>query len=171
MSGGCKLCGKNVIHLDGRCNVYKSSDTRDFNYDNQANYVLDTKGKQRQVLFDEEQDCAQVFHLPVRVPDAMFDGLDDVDDDVPNEVGTAATAADPATAPELPEQITNNLDTNELLEDLGITFVDGVPVVLDQDDEPDTPHVVDETPEEEEKDDSDDGNVYARELPVLSMEG
>ena len=21
MSGGCKLCGKNVIHLDGRCDV------------------------------------------------------------------------------------------------------------------------------------------------------
>ena len=23
MSGGCKLCGKSVIHLDGRCDVYK----------------------------------------------------------------------------------------------------------------------------------------------------
>jgi hypothetical protein len=46
MSGGCKLCGKNVIHLDGRCDVYKSSEFRDTNHDNQANYAMDTRGKQ-----------------------------------------------------------------------------------------------------------------------------
>ena len=28
MSGGCKLCGKNFIHLDERCDVYKSSGIR-----------------------------------------------------------------------------------------------------------------------------------------------
>ena len=42
MSGGCKLCGKNVIHLDGRCDVYKSSGIRDSNHDSQANYAIDT---------------------------------------------------------------------------------------------------------------------------------
>ena len=56
MSGGCKLCGKNVIHLDGRCDVYKSSGIHDSNHDNQANYAMDTRGKQRQVLFDGVQD-------------------------------------------------------------------------------------------------------------------
>ena len=30
---------------------------------------------------------------------------------------------------------------------------------------------IDETPEEVEEDKTDDGNVYARELPVPSMEG
>ena len=45
-----------------------------------------------------------------RVPDAMFDGLDDIDDDVPVDVGTAVTAADPATAPEQPQWHANNLD-------------------------------------------------------------
>ena len=85
--------------------------------------------------------------------------------------GTTATAAIPATAPEQPEWITNNFDTNDGLEELGITFVDGVPVVTDQVDEADTPHVIDETPEEVEEDENDDGNVYARELPVPSMEG
>ena len=44
-----------------------------------------------------------MFHLPLRVPDAMFEGLDDDDDDVPVDVGTAVTAADPATAPEQPQ--------------------------------------------------------------------
>ena len=44
-------------------------------------------------------------------------------------------------------------------------------MVTDQDDEADTPHVIDETPEEVEEDDDDDGNEYARELPVPSMEG
>ena len=128
MSGGCKLCGKNVIHLVGCCDVYKSSGIRDFNYDNQANYALDTRGKQRQVLFDGVQDCAQLFHLPLRVPDAMFD--------MPVDVCTAATAADPATVHELPEWINNNFDNDGVVEDLGITFVDGVLVVTDQDDEP-----------------------------------
>jgi hypothetical protein len=101
----------------------------------------------------------------------MFDGLDDVDDEVPIDVGTAATAADPAAAPELPEWITNKFDTNGAVEDLGITFVDGGPVVPDQNNEPDTPHVVEDTPEEEEEDVNDDSNVYARELPVSSMDG
>ena len=100
MSGGCKQCGKNVIHLDGRCEVYKASGIRDTNYDSQANYAMDTRGKQHRVLFDGVQDCAQLFHLPLRLPDAMFDGLDDDDDDVPVNVGTSVPAAGPATAPE-----------------------------------------------------------------------
>jgi hypothetical protein len=49
MSGGCKLCGKNVIHLDGRCDIYKSSSLSDTNYDSQANYAMGDRGKQRQV--------------------------------------------------------------------------------------------------------------------------
>ena len=53
-------------------------------YVTQTNYAMDTRGKQRQGLFDGVQDCAQLFHLPLRVPDDMFDGIDDVDDDVPN---------------------------------------------------------------------------------------
>ena len=111
MSGGCKLCGKNVIHLDGRCDAYKSSGIRDTNYDSQANYAMDSRGKQHRVLFDEVQDCAQLFYLPLRVPDAMFKGLDDDDDDVPVDVGAAVTAADPATAPEQPQWLANHFDT------------------------------------------------------------
>jgi hypothetical protein len=138
----------------------------------QQNYALDTRGKQRQVLFDGVQDCAQLFHLPLRVPDAMFDGIDDdVDDDVPIGIGTPATAANPVIGPEQPEWTANNFDKNEELKDLGITFVNGVPVVPDQDDESDTPHVVDETPEEVEEEENNDGNVYARELPVSCMDG
>ena len=89
--------------MDGRCDVYKASGIRDTNYDSQANYAMDTRGKQHRVLFDGVQDCAQLFHLPLRVPDAMFEGLDDDDEDVPIDVGTAVTAADPATAPEQPQ--------------------------------------------------------------------
>ena len=71
-------------------------------------------------------ECKIVFHLPLRVPDAIFKGLDDdVDDDVPVDVGTAATAADPATAPKLPEWITNNLNNDGVVEDLGITNTSG----------------------------------------------
>ena len=77
---------------------------------------------------------------------------------MPVDVGTAA---DPATAPELPEWITNNLNNDEVVEDLGITFVDGVPVVTDQDDEADTPHVIDETSEEVE----DDTTIMAMSMP------
>jgi hypothetical protein len=97
------LCSRNVIHLDGRCDVYKSSGIRDSNYDNQSNYAMDTRGKQRQVLFDGVQDCAHLFHLPLRVPDAMFYGIDDIVDDVPIVDGTPVTAVDPATATEHPE--------------------------------------------------------------------
>ena len=93
------------------------------------------------MLFDGVQDCAQLFHLPLRVPDAMFEGLDDDDDDdVPVDVGTAVTEADPATAPEQPQWIANNFDTYDGFDGLGVTCVDGVPVVMDQDDETDTPH-------------------------------
>jgi hypothetical protein len=57
-----------------------------------------------------------------------------------------------------------------VFDDLGITFVDGVPVVPSHIDEPDIPQVVEETPEDVEDDDNDDRNVYARDLPVPSME-
>ena len=65
----------------------------------------------------------------------------------------------------------NDLTTYDGFDGLGVEFVDGVPVVTDQDDEADTPHVINEDPEEVEQDDNDDGNEYARELPVPSMEG
>jgi hypothetical protein len=156
------LCGKNVIHLDGRCDVYKSSGIRDSNYESQANYALDTRGKQRHVLFDGVQDCTQLFHLPLRVPDAMFDGIDDVDDGMPNDIGTPATDTNPATAPVQPEWDANTFDTNEVFDDLGITFVDGVPVVPSYDDEPDTPQVVEETHDDVEEEDNNDGNAYSR---------
>ena len=61
----------------------------------------------------------------------MFDGLDDDDDDVPVNVGTAVPAADPATY--------------DGFDGLGVEIVDGVPVVTDQDDEADTPHVIDKS--------------------------
>ena len=96
------------------------------------------------MLFDGAQDCAQLFHLPLRVPNSMFDGLDD-EDDMPIDVGTPATAANPATATEQPVWDANTFDTNEIFNDLGITFVNGVPVVPNYDDEPDTLHVVDDT--------------------------
>ena len=88
----------------------------------------------------------------------MFEGLDDDDDVVPVDVGTAITAADPATAPEQPQWPANNLDTYDGFDGLGVTYVDKAPVVTDQDDEADTPHVIDETPVEDEQDDNDDGN-------------
>jgi hypothetical protein len=100
----------------------------------------------------------------------MFDGLDDDVDDMPIDAGTPATAANLATAPEQPEWVANTFDTNEVFNDLGITFVDGVPVVPSYDDEPDTPQVVEETHDDVEDDDIGDGNVYARDLPVPSME-
>jgi hypothetical protein len=131
---------------------------------------MDDRGKQRQVLFDGAQDCAQLFHLPLRVSNAMFDRLDD-DDDVLVNVGTPATATNAAIAPEQPEWIANNFDTKEVFDNLAITFVDGAPVAPDQDDKPDTLHVVDETPKVEEEDNNDDGNVYARDFSIPSMEG
>ena len=101
----------------------------------------------------------------------MFDKLDDDDDNVPILIGTPATATDAAIAPVQPEWDANTFDRNAVFDDLGITFVDGVPVVPSHDDEPDTPNVVDETPKDDVEDDNDDGNVYARELPVPSTEG
>ena len=112
-----------------------------------------------------------MFHLPLRVPDAIFDGLDDDVDEVPIDVGTPATAANPATAPEQPEWNANTFDTNAVFDDLGITFLDGVPVVPSYDDEPDTPQVVEEIHDDVEDNDNGDGNVYARDLPIPNMEG
>jgi hypothetical protein len=54
---------------------------------------------------------------------------------------------------------------------LGITFVDRAPVVPSHDDQPDTPHVIDDTLEDDDEKDKKDRNDYARELPVPNMEG
>jgi hypothetical protein len=103
-----------------------------------------------------------LYHLPLRVRNALFDGLDDDDDDMPVPIGTPATATDAAIAPVQPEWDVNTFDTTAVFDDLGITFVNEVPVVPYYDDEPDTPHVVDETPEDDDEDDNDNGNVYVR---------
>jgi hypothetical protein len=132
---------------------------------------MDNRGKQQRELYDGAQDCAQLFHLPLRVPNAMFDGLDDDLDDMPIDVGTTATAADPATTPEQPEWNANTFGTNAVFDDLGVTFADGVPVVPSFDDEPDTPQVVEVTTEYVEEDNNNCGSEYARDLPVPSMEG
>jgi hypothetical protein len=80
------MCGKERHSFDGRCDVYKLCGIRDSTNDSQANYAMEKSGKQRQVLFDEVQNCAQLYHSPVLVPNALFDGLDD--DDVPAPIGT-----------------------------------------------------------------------------------
>jgi hypothetical protein len=67
-------------------------------------------------------------------------------------------------------RLPTSFDTNEVLDDLGITFVDKVPVVSDQDDDLDTSQGVDEFSRENEEDDNNNGNIYARKLPVPSME-
>jgi hypothetical protein len=99
----------------------------------------------------------------------MFNGLDD--DDVPIPIGTPTNEANAAIAPVQPEWDANTFDRNAVFDDLGITFVDVVPVVPSHDDEPDTLLIFNETPEDDEEEDNNDGNVYARELPFPSMEG
>ena len=85
---------------------------------------------------------------------------------MPNDIGTPAIDTNPATAPVQPEWDANTFDTNEVFDDLGITFVDGVPVVPSYDDEPDTLQVVEETTEYVEEDNNNDGNEYARDLII-----
>ena len=63
---------------------------------------MGNRGKQRQVLLNGVQDCAQLFYLPQRVPNSLFDGLDN-DKDVPIPIGTEVNSTDTDIEPAQPE--------------------------------------------------------------------
>jgi outer membrane protein OmpA-like peptidoglycan-associated protein len=109
---------------------------------------MESKGRQRQVLFDGVQVFPQLFYLPLRVPDPVFDGLDNDDDNI-------------ATQPEVPPNPVNmipidainqtqmdeaNWDTDSTFDGLCITFVYGQPVIPHFDDESDVTIVMTDAP-------------------------
>ena len=77
----CRHCGKNVIHADGICDVYRTSTMRDSTSGQQANLVDSSDHK---VLFDgtNSRDCAYCFFMDFDVVDDVFNAMDDSDDEV-----------------------------------------------------------------------------------------
>ena len=43
LSKGCRMCGKNVIHLDGKCDVYMHAGVCNSDYGGEANTAQDSK--------------------------------------------------------------------------------------------------------------------------------
>ena len=77
MYQGCRVCGQNVIHLDGKCNAVIQSGIRDSSYRPQAN-VAQGVNENHSVLFeDNDRRGSNLFHLPVKVTSNVFDDLDD----------------------------------------------------------------------------------------------
>ena len=103
--GGCKMCGQNVIYLDGKCDVYNSSGIVDSKNGVHANYAQDSRGRQRQkkVLFDDFQGCTTMYHLPMKIPDSLFDELDA--DDVPTQPEPPLNPAPAALITQLDEEM------------------------------------------------------------------
>ena len=64
MYQGCRVCGQNVIHLDGKCNAVIPSGIRDSSYRPQANVAHGIKANQN-VLFEDNDWRGEAFHLPI----------------------------------------------------------------------------------------------------------
>ena len=77
----CRHCGKNVIHTDGICDVYRTSTIRDSTTGQQANLVDNSNHK---VLFDGNnfRDCAYGFFMDFEDAEELFVDMEDLDDEV-----------------------------------------------------------------------------------------
>jgi hypothetical protein len=67
---GCRVCGQNVIHLDGKYNAVIHSCIWDSSYRPHANVAQGVEGN-LSVLFEK------AFHIPINIGDSIYDGLDD----------------------------------------------------------------------------------------------
>jgi hypothetical protein len=76
MCQGCRVCGQNVIHLEGKCNAVIHLGIRDSSYRPQANVALGVKGNPS-VLFEDNNRRGEAFHIPINIDDSIFDGLYD----------------------------------------------------------------------------------------------
>ena len=74
---GCRVCGQNVIHLDGKCNAVIPTGIRDSSYRPQANVAQGTKGS-HSVLFEDNDWRGEAFHIPIIIDENIFKGLDDM---------------------------------------------------------------------------------------------
>ena len=76
----CRHCGKNVIHTDGICDVYRTPTIRDSTNGQQANIV---DSSQHKVLFDGNnfRDCAYGFFMDFDGVDEVFHATDDSEDE------------------------------------------------------------------------------------------
>ena len=74
---GCRVCGQNVIHLDGKCNAVIQSGIKDSIYSPQANVAQGTKGN-HSVLFEDNDWRGEAFHIPIVIDESIFEGLDGI---------------------------------------------------------------------------------------------
>ena len=77
LSKGCRMCGKNVIHLDGKCDVYMHAGVCNSNYGAEANTAQDSKRNSNVLFEDNDWRGPNLFHLPLKVTSNVFDDLDD----------------------------------------------------------------------------------------------
>jgi hypothetical protein len=76
MYQGCRVCGQNVVYLDGKCNAVIPSGIRDSSHSPQANVAHGIKANHN-VLFEDNDWRGEAFHLPISIDASIFDGLDD----------------------------------------------------------------------------------------------
>ena len=66
MYQGCRVCGQNVIHLDGKCNAVIPSGIRDSSHRPQANVAQGLKANHN-VLFEDNDWRGEAFHLLINI--------------------------------------------------------------------------------------------------------
>ena len=72
--GGCKDCGRNIIHRDGICDM--AYVTRDSMYSNQANLASQDRHRYiRDHRKEEDRDCAYMFNYQLQISDHHIDDI------------------------------------------------------------------------------------------------
>ena len=98
---GCRVCGQNVIHLDGECNALIPTGIRDSSPRPQANIAQETRGS-HSVLFEDNDWRGEAFHIPIIIDESIFEGSDDI---VAPVNTTATILGEPAIAVAAPVAI------------------------------------------------------------------
>jgi hypothetical protein len=173
MYQGCRVCGQNVIHLDGKCNAVIHSGIRDSSYRPQENEAHGVKGD-KSVLFEDNDWRGEAFHLPINIDESIFDGLNDITAPIlPTATMLGETAI--AVAASISMENTNGdtamkdaiAEANEMFINMRIT-TSYVQVFYD---EPEVSHAAGmETPQPQVKEEEQEEDaLYARDLPTPNM--
>ena len=169
---GCRVCGQNVVHLDGKCNAIIPTGIRDSSSRPQANIALGTRGS-HSVLFEDNDWRGEAFHISIVIDDSIFEGLDELVAPVTTPATILGDTAIAVAAPAAPEAATGEEAMEEAVAEASAMFTQmgiAAPYIQEFEDESEVSHAAALDPpvvtqeEELEKD-----ALYARDLLTLDM--
>ena len=170
---GCRICGHNVVHLDGKCNAIIPTGIRDSSTRPQANMAQGPRGS-HSVLFEDNDWRGEAFHIPIVIDVSIFEGLDELVAPVTTPATIFGETAIAVAAPAAPEATNGEEENEEAVAEASAMFTQmgiAAPFVQEFEDESEVSHAAAMGPPvvTQEEEELEEDALYARDLPTPDM--